>query len=134
MKAKKRSVQGGMTVNAYTVLDRAVEEGIAHGWTRAHKHTDKPEPGAVKDSIEREVMNAICEFFDFEPPAESPHLDSYPLLRAAMQRALEQGWDGTPPRAQRGRAPARVERDDLVPFQLREVMAVLIECLPGLGE
>lgn len=63
---KKPEVTGSMKVSAYVVLCRALEEGIAIGWMRAHKHTDKPTEEAVKNDIENEVLNAICEFFKFE--------------------------------------------------------------------
>lgn len=62
----KPLVTGGMKVNAYAVLCRAVEEGIAIGWMRAHKHTDKPTELEIKDQIEQAVMGAICEYFEFE--------------------------------------------------------------------
>jgi len=56
----------GMRVNAYNVLSRAVEEGVTVGWTRAHKHTDKPTRQTVEDQIVNEVLNAISEVFDFD--------------------------------------------------------------------
>ena len=62
----KSEVAGSMKVNAYVVLCRALEEGIAVGWNRAHKHTASPTEEAIKDSIENEVLNAICEFFKFD--------------------------------------------------------------------
>ncbi len=39
----KRPVRGGIKVRAYPVLCRAVEEGVAYGWRRAHKHIDTPD-------------------------------------------------------------------------------------------
>ena len=56
----------------YDLVCEAVENGVAYGWTRAHKHTDKPTAEAVKDNIEREVLNALCETFDFNetPPKD----------------------------------------------------------------
>jgi hypothetical protein len=45
----------------YKILSRAVDEGIAYGWNRAHKHTDSPNEETIKDEIERAVMNEICE-------------------------------------------------------------------------
>jgi hypothetical protein len=70
-KPTKRKVYGGMTVRSYDVLRRAVEDGVAYGYRRAHKYSDKPEPEAVKEAIEQAVMSEICEWFDFggeEPP------------------------------------------------------------------
>ncbi len=63
---KKRSVKGGMRVNAYHVLARAVEEGVGYGWRRAHKHTDKPAEDQVQDQISEAVIGAICEWFEFD--------------------------------------------------------------------
>lgn len=63
---KPKVVGGKMRVKAYDVLSRALDEGIECGWRRAHKHNDKPSDEAVKESVEREVMNSICEFFEFD--------------------------------------------------------------------
>lgn len=54
-----------MKVNEYWVLDRAVEEGVNCGYRRAHKHTESPDPTYLRDQIQAEVMNAICEAFEF---------------------------------------------------------------------
>ncbi len=61
----KPKVEGGLTVNAYAVFSRALEEGIAQGWQRSFKHTDSPTAEHVKEQIREGVMNAVCEFFDF---------------------------------------------------------------------
>lgn len=53
-------------VKVYQVIQRAVEEGIAHGYRRAFKHTDSPSEDLVKESIEVEVMNALDEVLVFE--------------------------------------------------------------------
>mgnify|MGYP003332677866 FL=1 len=54
-----------MKVKTYTIVTRAIEEGIAHGYRRAHKHTDAPTPEAIKESIYNEVMNALCDVIEF---------------------------------------------------------------------
>lgn len=41
-KTRKLPVTVGMRVRAYEVLSRAIEEGVACSWRRAHKHTDTP--------------------------------------------------------------------------------------------
>jgi hypothetical protein len=65
--ASKGRIKGGtMKVRAHDILAQAVEDGVVVGWRRAHKHTEKPSPDSVIEQIEREVMNAICEHFDFE--------------------------------------------------------------------
>lgn len=52
--------------NTYEVLLRAVEQGVAFGWNGAHKHGPTPHPDEAKNRIVDEVMNAICEVFEFE--------------------------------------------------------------------
>lgn len=60
-----------MRFNAYKLIARAVEEGVAYGVNRAFKHTDNPSVETLRDNIEREVMNALCDILDFEsPPGE----------------------------------------------------------------
>ena len=53
-------------VRTFEVMERAVEEGVARGWRRAHKHTDAPGQEIIVQYIEREVMSAIAEVFDLE--------------------------------------------------------------------
>ncbi len=65
MYPKKTKVTSELRVNAYLVMSNAVEEGVAYGWNRAHKHTDAPDPAAIRDAIEAAVMGAICEYFTF---------------------------------------------------------------------
>jgi hypothetical protein len=48
------------------VLEMAVDKGIVFGYTRAFKHTPDPSPDAIYDSISREIMNELDEWFDFE--------------------------------------------------------------------
>ena len=55
-----------MRVRAYDVLSRAVEEGVAYGWRRAHKHTDAPGEDTIKEQILQGVLNEICEVFAFD--------------------------------------------------------------------
>ena len=66
MKRTKRPVRGGMKVRAYDVLRRAVEEGAAYGWRRAHKHTDAPGEDAIVDQIVQGVLHEVCEYFDVD--------------------------------------------------------------------
>ena len=65
MTRAKRPVRGGMKVRAYPVLYRAVEEGVAYGWRRAHKHTDKPDAAAIEEQIVTVMVNEVCEYFHF---------------------------------------------------------------------
>lgn len=62
-----------MRAREYAVLDRAVEEGVAYGWVRAHKHTDSPTKDELLAHIEQAVMTEICEWFDLEVDCEDPN-------------------------------------------------------------
>ena len=59
-----------MKARSYPVLCRAVEEGIAYGYRRAHKHNDAPSEDDVKDAIYQGVIDAVCEWFEFEDRAD----------------------------------------------------------------
>jgi hypothetical protein len=48
-------------LNLHEIIERAVEEGIAYGWNRAHKHVDEPDAEAIKDQIHTAVMGALYE-------------------------------------------------------------------------
>jgi len=61
-----RKVIAAARVKTYEVIARAVEEGIQMGWNRAHKHTNTPDSDHVMESIYNEVMNSVCEMFDFD--------------------------------------------------------------------
>lgn len=52
---------GTVPLNAYAIVSRAIEEGIATGWRRAHKHTDRPGEAAIFDEIEQAILNALSE-------------------------------------------------------------------------
>lgn len=58
-------------VNAYDVMARAVEEGVACGWERANKYRQVLPSGSdsdglnAKDTICEEVLQAICTVFKF---------------------------------------------------------------------
>lgn len=55
-----------MRAKTYTILERAIEEGLTRGWNRAHKHTDKPSEEHIKNEILAAVMGNICEVFSFD--------------------------------------------------------------------
>jgi hypothetical protein len=61
----KLPVVGGMQVRTYAVLTRAVEEGISHGWRRAHKHAESPSPEVIQEAICTAVLGEICDVFRF---------------------------------------------------------------------
>lgn len=55
MEDEKISIGGSIKVRTYTLLSRAIEEGVEYGLRRAYKHTDKPD----NDTFLREIMNAV---------------------------------------------------------------------------
>lgn len=52
-------------VNTYAVISRAVEEGVAAGWRRAHKH-GKPTEAQAIDAIVTTVMGDLCDVLVFD--------------------------------------------------------------------
>ena len=69
---RKARIRGECRVSAYRVLSRAVEEGVALGWNRAHKHTDRPSEEDVRSKIEDAVMIEISQYFDFDYEIDKP--------------------------------------------------------------
>lgn len=58
---RKLRSRSDLKVNTYVVVTRAIEEGINYGWNRAHKHTDHPSEGQIKQEIENAIMNSLSE-------------------------------------------------------------------------
>lgn len=52
-----------MKIKTYEILRRAIEEGLSYGWTRTHKHTDKPERETALNEIETAIWASIDEVF-----------------------------------------------------------------------
>jgi len=48
------------------ILEKAIEEGVRYGYSRAYKHNDDPSDGTVIEAIENAVMSAIYEYFTFD--------------------------------------------------------------------
>ena len=55
-----------MKPKIYPILEECIESGIRFGFRRAFKHDDDPSEEQVVEHMLREIMNAICEKFDFE--------------------------------------------------------------------
>lgn len=55
-----------MTPKDFKLLVRCVEDGVAYGYNRAHKHTDSPTAEVIRDQIENAVIDEICEWFHFD--------------------------------------------------------------------
>lgn len=51
---------------SYPILLQAVEEGVLHGYSRAHKHVDNPNEVLIVDSIVEHTVQSILEWFDIE--------------------------------------------------------------------
>lgn len=54
-----------MKVIEQAVMSECVEEGIAYGWMRSHKHVDNPTEESIKEAIHNAVMASISEYFWF---------------------------------------------------------------------
>jgi len=55
-----------MRMRSYPIIARAVEEGIAFGLNRAYKHAEAPGREEIADSLQIEIMNALCDVVDFD--------------------------------------------------------------------
>ncbi len=67
--AEKTAIRASVRLDAYAVISRAVEEGIAYGYQRAHKHLDRggvASADTIKAEIETAVMNALSEVIKFD--------------------------------------------------------------------
>lgn len=60
--------QNALRVNVYVLLAECIERGLAIGYRRAHKHTDDPGEDAILEHQQREIMNAVSEYFTFGNP------------------------------------------------------------------
>jgi hypothetical protein len=56
---------GSVTVKVYNVIERAVEEGVTHGWNRAHKHTASPDQFSLCEHIVEGVMSELSEVLTY---------------------------------------------------------------------
>lgn len=55
-----------MKPNTYHVLSHCIEQGVQFGLNRAFKHDDNPTREVIEEHLERELMNAIHEWFTFD--------------------------------------------------------------------
>jgi hypothetical protein len=63
----KRPVRAkGMRVNTYNLLSQCVDDGIAAGWRHAHKHVEHPDEAVIAEHLSRDIMNEVCEWFEFD--------------------------------------------------------------------
>jgi len=50
----------------YPILLQAVEEGVLHGYNRAHKNVDKPDEILLVECIVKATMESVLEWFDID--------------------------------------------------------------------
>jgi len=55
-----------MKPRMYNILSECIENGVELGYRRAFKHTDSPSEDSIIESIHREILNKVCEYFIFE--------------------------------------------------------------------
>jgi hypothetical protein len=59
-------IKSNTSFKSWNIISRAVEEGINFGVNHAFKHSNTPSLDTIKENVEREVMNSLCEIFDFD--------------------------------------------------------------------
>jgi len=55
-----------MKAREYRLIEMCLENGLAYGFSRAHKHTDSPSKEQILDAQRDAVMLEIGEWFVFE--------------------------------------------------------------------
>ena len=58
-------VKRQLKLKLYTVISRAVNEGVNYGVNRAFKYSDTPNHESLVEHIEREVMNSLDEVIEY---------------------------------------------------------------------
>lgn len=57
-----------MKANYWKIIEMAVDQGVECGLNRAFKHTDEPTREQIHAEVEREIMLALSEYFEFDIP------------------------------------------------------------------
>lgn len=63
---KKENVNSSVKIDAYKVIDDAVDKGIRYGYHRSYKHVEQPSEDLMIEEIRRAVMNELCEILKFD--------------------------------------------------------------------
>ncbi len=50
----------------YPILRQAVEEGVLHGYNRAHKNVDNPDEVLLVDCIVKYTIESLFEWFEID--------------------------------------------------------------------
>jgi len=53
-----------MKPNVVKLLEMCIQDGLAFGWVRAHKHNDDPTPIEIQEAQQSAIMGEIWEWFD----------------------------------------------------------------------
>ena len=61
----KVKIDTTVRINAYSILDDAVEVAVRYGYQRAHKHTETPAEADIVEAIHSAVMTALTEVLIF---------------------------------------------------------------------
>lgn len=59
-------IKTSVKLNAYKIIDSAVEKAVECGIRRAHKHVERPSEEHLAQEIHRYVMNELCEILNFD--------------------------------------------------------------------
>ena len=63
-----------MRIKTFSIVSNAIEEGLALGWQRAHKHIEEPdycavlsvpEAAIVQDYQHSAIMELLCDIIDW---------------------------------------------------------------------
>ena len=65
-KQNELELKASVKINAYRIIDDAVERAVTYGYRRAHKHADRPTEQHIVQEIQRAVMNDLCEILKFD--------------------------------------------------------------------
>jgi hypothetical protein len=57
-------------INAYRIIDDAIDRAVRCGYIRAHKYVDNPTEDTMVAEIHRAVMNELCEILKFDDEFE----------------------------------------------------------------
>lgn len=58
--------KSALRFNAYALIARAVEEGVAYGYRRAYKYTEAPTEEVFREALENAVLGALADVLEFD--------------------------------------------------------------------